>query len=604
MELAKFGDRIGHIDLSQETCETKAAPAEWVRQYIGGRGLGVRYVLEAGADVDPFAPDNPLCFMNGPLSGSELNMSGRWACVTKSPLTGTVTDSHQGGWTAARARWSGFDGLVVTGKATKPVYLFIEDGEISIRDASDVWGMDVHATVDFFKERYGEKNLSVCTIGRGGETLSRYAAWLNEDDRAFGRGGTGAVGGSKNLKAIIIRAKREKSSAGNQAAFDVVRKDALAAIRDEAHITSPKKGGLSVYGTNVLMNVTNTIGALGTRNSQVTSFGSKAEGISGEFVTDNLLTGNPTCHACPVACKKEVEIVDGPYKGTRMESVEYESAWALGANCDNGDIGSIAKLIDQCNDYGLDPIELGGVFSAYMEASEKGYVDGPKLSWGDHAGMVALTEQIATREGIGDVLAEGATRTAEHFGHVELAMACKGQAIPAYDPRGLKGMGLGYATSNRGACHLRGYTAAAELGVLDMGLDPVEWRGKGELLKTFQDMLAFADSLDLCKFSSFAEDAELYARQYSAAMGIEFTMDDVMTAGERVYNLERHYNNLAGFREGSDTLPKRFTEEPSTFGGSDGHVAELSDMLAEYYSARGWNEGVVPDAKLEELGVV
>ena len=604
MELARFGTRMAHIDLTGGTVEVRPAPQEWVNQYIGARGLGVRYVLENGPEVDPLSPDNVLCFVNGPLSGSEVSMSGRWACVTKSPLTGTVTDSHQGGWTAARVRWAGFDGLIFSGKAEHPVYAFVEDGRIELRDARPVWGRDVHDTVRFFQDRYGTKDLAVCAIGRGGENLSRFAAWLNDDDRAFGRGGTGAVGGSKHLKAIVVRAARQKSEVGDDAGWREVRKHALDAIRDESHITSPKKGGLSVYGTNVLMNITNSIGALGTRNSQVTSFGEHAEGISGEFVTDNLLTGNPTCHACPVACKKEVEITEGPYKGTKMESVEYESAWALGANCGNPDVGSIAKLIDQCNDFGLDPIELGNVFSAFMEATEKGWTDGETLEWGDHGAMVRLTEAIATRSGIGDVLAEGAARTAAHFGHPEIGMAVKGQAIPAYDPRGLKGMGLGYATSNRGACHLRGYTAAAELGVLPMDQDPLAWQGKGELVKTFQDLAAFSDSLDLCKFSAFAEDAELYARQYAIASGRSCSIEDVMRAGERIYNLERHYNNLAGFREGSDTLPTRFTTEPSTLGGSAGHVAELEQMLAEYYAARGWENGVVPDAKLQELGVV
>ncbi len=604
MDLARFGNRMAHIDLSTGEVAVEPAPEEWVRRYIGGRGLGVRYVLENGPDVDPFSPDNLLCFMNGPLSGSELSMSGRWACVTKSPLTGTVTDSHQGGWTAARVRWAGFDGLIFKGKATHPVYAFIEDGRIELRDAREAWGRDVHDTVAFFQERYGKKDLAVCTIGRGGENLSRYAAWLNDDDRAFGRGGTGAVGGSKNLKAIVVRAARQKSQVRDDAAWREVRKQALDAIRDESHITSPKKGGLSVYGTNVLMNITNSIGALGTRNSQLTSFGEHAEGISGEYVTDNLLTGNPTCHACPVACKKEVEIKEGPYKGTKMESVEYESAWALGANCGNPDIGSIAKLIDQCNDYGLDPIELGNVFSAFMEASEKGWTGGEQLGWGDAAAMVALTEAIATREGIGDILAEGAARTAAHFGHPEIGMAVKGQSIPAYDPRGLKGMGLGYATSNRGACHLRAYTAAAELGVLPMDQDPLAWKGKGELVKTFQDLAAFSDSLDLCKFSAFAEDPALYASQYAIASGTSFSVEDVMRAGERIYNLERHFNNLAGFREGSDTLPPRFTSEPSTLAGSVGHVSELDQMLAEYYAARGWENGVVPHEKLEALGVV
>jgi aldehyde:ferredoxin oxidoreductase len=561
-------------------------------------------VLENGPEVDPLSPANLLCFINGPLTGSEASMSGRWACVTKSPLTGTVTDSHQGGWTGARLRWAGLDGLVFEGRAERPVYAFVEDGRVSLRDASDLWGKSIHETVAAFEERYGEKNLSVCAIGPAGENLVRFAAWVNEDDRAFGRGGTGAVGGSKNLKAIVIRAKPRKSQVGDSDAWKAVRRQALDAIRDEKNITSPRKGGLSVYGTNVLMNVTNQIGALGTRNSQVTSFGESAEQISGEYVQQNILVEDPTCHACPVACKKEVEIVEGPYAGLHMESVEYEPAWSLGANCDNADIGSIAKMIDQCNDLGMDPIELGNALSMYMEATERGYVEGTGLSWADTASMVAMTEAIARREGEGDLLAEGPTLAAQRLGHEELAMAVKGQALPAYDPRGLKGMGLGYATSNRGACHLRAYVAAAELGVVPMEVDPLEWKGKGELVKAFQDIHAFSDSLDLCKFSAFAEGPEEYAAQYATALGRVFTPEDVSTAGERIYNLERYYNNLAGFREGSDTLPERFVKEPSTQAGSKGHVSELAPMLAEYYAARGWEDGVVPEVKLRELGIL
>ena len=604
MKLTEYGSRIAHVDLSGGRVEVRPAPKGWVEKYIGARGLGVRYLLENGPQVDPLSPENILCFLNGPLTGSEANMSGRWAAVTKSPLTGTVTDSHQGGWTAARVRWAGLDGLVFAGRAERPVYAFVSEGGVELRDASEIWGKGIHETVAFFQRRYGEKDLSVCAIGQAGERMSRFAAWLNEDDRAFGRGGTGAVGGSKRLKAIVIQAAAKKSQVDDPVAWKTARRQALDAIRDEKHITSPRKGGLSVYGTNSLMNIASAIGALPTRNSQLTSFGEKAEGISGEYVARNLLVGNPTCHACPVACKKEVEIKDGPYSGVKMESVEYESAWALGANCDNGDVRSIAKLIDQCNDYGLDPIELGNVFSVYMECTEKGFVDGEGLAWGDHAAMVTLTEQIALREGIGDVLAEGTARTAAHFGHPELGMQVKGQAIAAYDPRGLKGMGLGYATSNRGACHLRAYTAAAELGVIGVTADPLAWKGKGELVKTFQDLAAFSDSLNLCKFSAFAQTADDYAAQYAAGMGIAFSAEDVLAAGERIYTLERRYNNLAGFGEGSDTLPRRFTTEPSTLGGSKGQVSELDQMLEEYYQARGWENGVVPESKLEELGIV
>jgi len=582
----------------------RPAPADWVKKYIGARGLGVRYALEAGPEVDALSPANRLCFMNGPLTGSETSMSGRWACVTKSPLTGTVTDSHQGGWTGARLRWAGLDGLVFEGRAERPVYAFVEDGQISLRDASEIWGKGIHDTVAFFNERYGKKNLSVCAIGQAGENLVRFAAWLNEDDRAFGRGGTGAVGGSKNLKAIVIRAPLRKSRAGDAEAWKTARSAALDTIRDEKNITSPRKGGLSVYGTNVLMNIANQIGALPTRNSQLTSFGENAEKVSGEYVKENILVGDPTCHACPVACKKEVEIADGPYAGLRMESVEYEPAWALGANCDNADIASIAKLIDQCNDLGMDPIELGNALSMYMEATERGFATGSGLGWGDTAAMVALTESIALRNGDGDLLAEGPALAAAKLGHEEIAMAVKGQAIPAYDPRGMKGMGLGYATSNRGACHLRAYVAAAELSVIPIQADPLEWKGKGALVKAFQDLHAFSDSLDLCKFSAFAEGPEEYASQYASAMGEGFGADDVNAAGERIYNLERYYNNLAGFREGSDALPERFLKEPSTLAGSKGHVSELGPMLDEYYDARGWENGVVPETKLRALGIL
>jgi aldehyde:ferredoxin oxidoreductase len=603
-ELRTFGQAIAHIDLASGQVETRPAPADWVKKYIGARGLGVRYALEAGPEVDPLSPANRLCFLNGPLTGSEVSMSGRWACVTKSPLTGTVTDSHQGGWTGARLRWAGLDGLVFEGAADRPVYAFVEDGQISLRDASEVWGKGVHETIAFFNDRYGDKNLSVCTIGPAGENLVRFAAWINEDDRAFGRGGTGAVGGSKNLKAIVIRAAQRKSKVADPDTWKAVRRKMLDVIRDENNITSPRKGGLSVYGTNVLMNGVSQIGALGTRNSQLTSFGEKAEQISGEYVKEHILVDDPTCHACPVACKKEVEITEGPYAGLRMESVEYEPAWALGANCDNADIASVAKMIDQCNDLGMDPIELGNALSMYMEATERGLVKGDGLAWGDTGAMVAMTESIGLRKGDGDLLAEGPALAAAKLGCAELAMSVKGQAIPAYDPRGMKGMGLGYATSNRGACHLRAYVAAAELGVIPIQADPLEWKGKGGLVKAFQDIHAFSDSLDLCKFSAFAEGPDEYAAQYACATGEAFSAEDVSAAGERIYNLERHYNNLAGFGEGSDTLPERFTKEASTLAGSKGHVSELEPMLEEYYAARGWEKGVVPEAKLRALDIL
>jgi len=601
-----FANKIAHVDLTAGRVEYKAIPEDWARKYIGARGLGVRYVLDAGPAVDPLSPDNLLCFMNGPLTGTAANMSGRLAVVTKSPLTGTVTDSHQGGWSAARLRWSGFDGIAVTGRSEKPVYLYLQDGEAEIRDASEVWGKGVHDTIAHFKDQYGAEDLTVIAIGQAGENLVRYAGWINEDDRASGRGGTGCVGGSKRLKAIVIKAAKVMPKPADKEAWKPAQQRALATIMDEKNITAPNKGGLSVYGTNVLMNITSAMGALPSWNSRTTSFGDRAEKISGEYVREHLLVDEPTCHACPVACKKEVEVKEGPFKGLRMESVEYEPAWAVGANCGNDRADSVAKMIDLANDHGFDPIEVGGVLAAYMEATERGYAAArgvAGLKWGDVDGMIATIMQIVNREGIGDVLADGIAPTAEHFGDPGIGMHVKNQGLPAYDPRGLKGMGIAYATSNRGACHLRAYTPASELGLIPLKTAPLAWKGKGELVKLLQDLHAFSDSLDLCKFSAFAMGADEYAAQYTAMTGVEITADDVLTAGERIYNLERWYNNQAGFREGSDTLPGRYTTEPSKEKGSEGHVCELDEMLEEYYRARGWVDGVVPEEKLQELAI-
>ena len=609
MKLGGYANHVGHIDLTNRQVDYQPIPEDWALKYIGARGLGVKYVFENGPGVDPLSPENILCFMNGPLTGSEANMSGRLAVVTKSPLTGTVTDSHHGGWSAARLRWAGFDGLIFKGKAPGPVYVYIHDGIVEILNASDLWGKGVHETIKILQERYGKKDLSVIAIGQAGEKLVNFASWLNENDRASGRGGTGAVAGSKNLKAVVIKAEKKLVKAEDRVKWKAVRTKVLAEIMDERVVTSPRKGGLSVYGTNVLMNMTNVIGGLPTRNSQTTSYGDKAELLSGEYVKENILVEDPTCHACPVACKKEVEIKEGPWQGLRMESLEYEPAWAFGSNCDNADVASVAKLIDLCNDYGMDAIECGNVLSTYMEATEKGYTHGDGgLQWGDTMSMVETVHKIGKREGIGNQLAGGVKRSAAYFGHPEIGMEVKGQAIPAYDPRGIKGMGLGYATSNRGACHLRGYTPAAEVIGNVLGpstiTDPLAWKGKGEMNMIFQNVHTVTDCLDVCKFATFAESLDSFAAQYEAITGVPSSAEHLLKVGDRVYNLERYYNNMAGFCEGSDTLPARFTQEPSTSAGSEGHVCELDLMLEEYYAARGWVNGVVPEEKLIELEII
>ncbi len=602
MNLGGFKNKEVVVDLSSGTVSYRGINEEDAKKYIGARGLGVKYMLDNGPEVEPLSDENLLCFMTGPVTGSRSTMSGRMAVVTKSPLTGTVTDSHIGGWTAARLKWAGVDNVIIKGKSDKPVYLYIENGQAELRDASDVWGKGTRDTVKAMKDKYGEKDLSVITIGQAGENKVRYAAFINEHDRAAGRGGTGAVAGYKLLKAVVIKAaqKGNMPEPKQKDEYNTANKKAVKAIL-EGGLTAPKKGGLSVYGTNVLTNLINEVGALPTKNSQATNW-DEAEKHSGEYVHQHLRVANNACHACPVSCKIEVEVKEGKYK-TRVESFEFESSWSLGTNCLVSNSEAIAYLIDQCNEYGLDTIELGHAFSVAMEASERGIID-ETLKWGDADAMIDLTKKIAFREGFGGVLAEGPARATAQWGAPELSMSVKGQSIPAYDPRGIQGIGLGYATSNRGACHLRGYTVASEIAGIPEPTDRLKAEGKGELLKIFQDLLSFSDSMDICKFSSFSENAEHYAEQYSTMTGIPMTAEDVMLAGERIYNLERYYNNLAGFNKREDDfLPKRFTEEPAT-GNSAGSVSRMDVMLDEYYQVRGWKDGVVPEEKLRELGIL
>lgn len=601
-----FANRLARINLTTGDITYEPLNEEDVRKYVGARGLGVKYVLDNGPDVDPLSPDNLICIMNGPLSGTEVKMSGRLCVVTKSPLTGTVTDSHMGGWTAAKLKWAGFDGLLIQGKAESPVYLYVENGEVSIHDATAIWGMETDDAVRYLQSERGD-DCSVMAIGPAGEHLVKFANWMNENERSAGRGGTGAVGGSKNLKAIVIKGDRaNQPKPVDRPAFREADRKALAAIMNEEVVTAPRKGGLSVYGTNVLMNIVNVVGALPAKNAQHTSF-ELAENLAGEHVRETILIEDPTCHACPVACKKAFEVTEGKYK-VKGESWEYESGWALGANCMTGDTAAVGYMIIQCNRMGLDTIEMGNVLSVFMEATDKGLTNGDSLAWGDADGQIAVIERVAYRaDRMADILAEGAAAAAKTLGDPDMAMSVKGQAIPAYDPRGIKGMGIGYATSNRGACHLRGYTPAAEIVGNVLGpaevTDRLAWEGKGKLAAIFQNVHAMTDCLDVCKFSTFSESLDDYAAQFTAMTGRAVTADDLLKVGERVYNLERYYNNLAGFREGSDYLPKRFTEEPADGQGSEGSLCELDKMLEEYYAERGWVNGVVPEVKLRELEI-
>ncbi|WP_336343561.1 aldehyde ferredoxin oxidoreductase family protein [Halalkalicoccus ordinarius] len=624
-DLGGFQNHLARIDLTDGDVTYEDVDDEDAKKYIGARGLGVKHVFDQGPDVDPESPENLLAFMNGPLTGTQAVMSGRIAICTKSPLTGTVTDSHHGGWSGARLKWAGFDGLLVEGESDEPVYAYVEDGEVELRDASHLTGKGVHETRDELGEEldgsFG-KNMSIMAIGPGGENGVKYACIMNEDDRASGRGGTGCVMGNKNLKAVVIKSGTKMPKPADQETFMEGHQQAMQVIQ-ESDVTAPNEGGLSMYGTNVLMNITEEMDGHPTKNGRYTSGISynneeqggetviDAERISGENVRENILVDEPTCHSCPVACKKEVEVQTmhkGEDMNVRMESFEYESAWALGTNSLNDDRDKIAVMIDRCNDLGIDTIETGNILAMAMEATEKGYLDdlGEGIDWGDEEEMIEMIKRIGNREGeLADMLAEGQEGFADEIDGHDCRLDVKGQSIAAYDPRCMKGMGIAYATSNRGACHLRGYTPAAEILGIPEKVDPYEYEGKGELTATFQDLHAISDSFDICKFNAFAEGIEEYVLQYNGMTGLDVSEDELMESGERVYNLERYYNNLAGFDGSDDSLPERFLEEGGMpgQGASEGEYCELDEMKEEYYEHRGWVDGVVPDEKLEDLGI-
>lgn len=602
VNLGGYRDRVARVDLTSGQIHYEGIDENLAKQYVGARGLGVKYLLDNGIGIAPLAPESLLAVMTGPLTGTKVRMSGRLCVVARSPLTGTCVDSHMGGWTGAQLKWAGLDGVIFKGKGAKPVYAYVADGQVTLHDASEIWGKGTHEAIKWAKAKHGD--VGVMAIGPGGENQVHFANFMNDDDRAAGRGGTGAVAGSKNLKAIVVKVnKRNVPEPADPVAFKEADKAALKWI-NTAVTTMPKTGDLHKFGTNVLMNMDNEIGGLPTRNAQRTVF-EQADAVGGETVTNTILIDNPTCWNCPIGCKKKVRIKEGKYAGLVMESVEYESAWALGGNCGNADVAAIAHIIDRCNDFGLDTIEMGNALSMTMEATEKGAVKG--IAWGDTDGMAELVPMIAARKGLGVDLAEGPAQASKKWGVPELSMSVKGQSIPAYDPRGIKGMGIGYATSNRGACHLRGYTPAAEVVGWVLGqqgkTDPLAWQGKAGLVATFQNVYGFTDSADICKFSTFAEPLDVFAAQYAAYIGVPLDAGGLLRIGERVYNLERYFNNLHGIGPGSDTLPKRFLEEPGS-GPAAQSVCELDQMLAEYYQIRGWQDGVAPDGKLKELGII
>jgi aldehyde:ferredoxin oxidoreductase len=602
------------VDLSSGEIQRESLPATWARDYVGGRGVGARYLWEeVDPQVDPLAPENRLIFATGPLTGTNASCGARYMVITKGPLTGCITTSNSGGHWGPELKFAGYDLLILQGRAERPVWLWILDDRVELRSAEHLWGKGVFETEDRVRQEVGIADCSVASIGPGGENLVRYAAIVNDKFRAAGRSGVGAVMGSKNLKAIAVRGTGGVRVADPAAlmAAQWAQKEVLS----KAPLTSE---GLPAYGTLALMNVINEHGALPTRNYQEAQF-EKAEDISGEELAATRLAANKACFACTIACGRVSRISDagvGRYtlhtspRNWRhaTEGPEYENAWSLGADCGVSDLDAILKANTFCNDLGLDPISLGATIAAAMELYEKGVLSdeqtGMPMPFGSGEALVAMSEATAYRRGFGDELAEGSKRMGEKFGHPEVFMGVKGQEFPAYDPRALQGMGLGYATSNRGACHLRAYTVSAEVMGEPEPMDPRATDGKAQLTVDMQNISTAVDAAGLCIFLTFGNTLSDLTPLVAAATGIAYTDDDMIRAGERIWNLERMWNLRAGVEPSEDKLPRRMLEDAIPAGPAEGEVSHLDRMLPEYYRVRGWGEDGRPtSAKLAELGI-
>ena len=607
--MAGWHGKLLRVDLTTGTCSVEEIPADWLKDYIGGRGLADRYLYdEMDPAVDPLSPENKLIFATGPLTGTPAPCGARYMVVTKGALTGAITTSNSGGSWGPEFKFAGYDLLIVEGKAPRPSYLFIYDDYVEVRDAAEYWGKTVSKTEDGLRNDLGIPALRIACIGPAGEKLVKFACIMNDKHRAAGRSGVGTVMGSKNLKAIAVRGTKGVDVAEPQAFMKAVW-DMKSIMKD-----NPGRQAFADQGTAATIDLTQTFGGLPTRNFAAGQF-DEFENLNGNSVRDTRMVANKACFACTIACGRVCQLGDESGKFTvnmhprnwkiAGEGPEYEAAWALGADCGVGDLDAVLKANWLCNDLGMDPISMGATLAAAMELYETGVVTDDMvelpLPFGSGEALVRMTEATGYREGFGDELAEGSKRMGDKFNHPEVFMGSKGQEFPAYDPRGFQGMGVAYATCNRGACHLRAWTP----GIETSEMDPHTTDGKSEWVVHEQHRSTAHDNTGLCLFVGFAGGGlETFVPITAAATGIPYTLEDFVKIGERTWNLERLWNQRAGLGRADDTLPKRLLEEGHKDGPAKGVTVDLDTMLPVYYKERGWDEeGRPTPEKLAELGL-
>ncbi|MDJ0738748.1 MAG: aldehyde ferredoxin oxidoreductase family protein [Gammaproteobacteria bacterium] len=601
--------KILRVDLNAGTCTAEALNMAWANDYLGQRGLATKYLAEEiDPKCDPLGPDNKLIMTTGPLTGTMASTGGRYSVVTKSPLTGLVACSNSGGFIGAEMKNAGWDMIIFEGKAPEPVYLYVENDRAELRSAADLWGKSVWEADEILHKKHQDPQLRIACVGRSAEAGCLYSAVVNDLHRAAGRSGVGTVMASKNLKAVAVRGTKGVGNIADPQAFMAAVNAGKQVLADNA-VTGQ---GLPTYGTQVLMNVINGMGAMPTRNMREVQF-EGAEKISGEAMHEPRagdgkpnLTTNAGCFGCTIACgristvdKGHFSVNNKPEYWGNSGGLEYEAAWALGSDTGVDDLDAITYVNFLCNEDGIDPISFGATVAAAMELFEAGAITtedtgGIDLGFNRADVLVKLAELTAIGEGFGKDLGMGSKRLCDKYGRPELSMTVKSQEFPAYDPRGIQGMGLAYATSNRGACHLRGYTVASEVLGIPVKTDPLVTEGKAELVKAFQDATAAVDSAGLCAFTTFAWSMEDIAPQVDAACDGDWSVDRMLEVGERIWNLERDFNMRAGMTADEDTLPRRLLKDAANVGPAKGRVNDLDQMLPEYYALRGWS----PDGQI------
>jgi len=597
-----FNEKILRVNLKSLSHSTEKLDIAIAKKFIGNRGLGAKYLYdEIDPKVDALSPENKLIIVNGPATGSNMPTGGRFMVVTKSPLTDGIAYANSGGFWGPAFKASGYDMMILENKADKPVYIYLDDDTVEIKDAAFLWGKTATETTDALLEVHGEKAKVLC-IGPGGENLARMASMMNDYDRTAGRGGVGAVMGSKNVKAIVANGK---------SAFeypDAAKAKEIASAKVKFLREQPGTGkALPELGTAMLVNLVNASGVFPTKNWQGSQY-EKAEEISGEALRDRFLVKRSACYRCPVACGRVVKDANGEEIG----GPEFETVWMFGANMDNDDLAYINMANELCNEYGVDTISAGGAIACAMELYQRGYIkdeelaaDGLSLKWGDKESMVKWVKKLGLREGFGDKLAEGSYRLAESYGVPEYSMTVKKQDLPAYDARAMQGQGLNYATCTRGGCHIKGNMLPTEvLGPVETRLDRFNTEGRAPHVRNAVNLATITDSLGFCIFIR-GVGIPGFVEMVNALYGEEvYTPESIVEAAERILTLEKLFNTKAGLTKADDTLPPRLLNEPIVDGPSKGHVNRLGEMLPEYYELRGWDsEGVPKPETLAALGL-